>query len=73
MASSLEKLVDATDKGDFEITKSEFGDKTVIILHKGVYPYEYINRFDETKLPHIETFYSTLNKEGISKDDYAHA
>ena len=43
MASSLEKLVDATDKADFKITKSEFGDKTPLILRKGVYPYEYID------------------------------
>ena len=76
LASSMEKLVDATVKADYKITKSEFGDTTDIILRKSVYPYEYINRFDgfnETKLPPIETFYSTLNNEGISKDYYAHA
>ena len=76
MSFSLEKLVDATDKADFKITKIEFGDKTDIILRKGVYPYEYINRldrFNKTKLPPIEKFYSTLNNEGIRKDDYAHA
>ena len=76
MASSLEKLPDATDKADFKITKKEFGDKTDRIPRAGVYPYEYINRVDrynETKLPPIETFYGTLNNEGISKDDYAHA
>ena len=28
MASSLEKLVDVTDKSDFTITKREFGNKT---------------------------------------------
>ena len=79
MASSLGKLADATDKAEFKITKKkkkEFGDKTDVILRKGVYPYEYVNRFDrfnETKLPPIEKFYITLNNEGISKDKYAHA
>ena len=49
MASSLEKLVDATDKSDFKLTREVFGNKTDTILRKGVYPYEYIDsqeRFD---------------------------
>ena len=76
MASLLEKLVNATNESDFKITNSEFDDKTDIILRKDVYPYEYIDsqeRFNETKLPPIEKFYSTLNNDGISKDDYEHA
>ena len=59
MASSLEKLVEATDKADFKITKSEFDVKTDTILCKVVYPYEYIDsqeRFKETELPPIEAF-----------------
>ena len=63
MASSLENLVQATNKSDFKITKSEFGDKTDIILRKVVYPYEYIDsldRFNETQLPSIDKFYSKL-------------
>ena len=76
MASSLENLVKATNKSDFKITKSEFGDKTDIILHKGVYPYEYIDsldRFNETQLPSIEKFYSKLSDEKIKDVDYEHA
>ena len=30
-------------------------------------------RFNETKLPSKDKFYSTLNLEDISADDYAHA
>ena len=30
-------------------------------------------RFNETKLPSKDKFYSTLDLEGISADDYAHA
>ena len=36
---------------------------------KGVYPYEYMDsweRFEETRLPPKEAFYSKLNMEGIS-------
>ena len=30
-------------------------------------------KLDETRLPHKEAFYSNLNLEGISDEDYAHA
>ena len=40
--SSLEKLVAATDKSNFKLTKSAFGNKPDVILRKGIYPYEYI-------------------------------
>ena len=76
MASSLEDLVKATNKSDLKITKSEFGDKTDIILRKGVYPYEYIDsldRFNETQLPPIDKFYCKLSDEKIKDVDYEHA
>ena len=47
-----------------------------MLLRKGVYPYEYMNsweRFDETSLPPKESFYSKLNLEDISDNDYLHA
>ena len=46
------------------------------MLRKGVYPYEDMDnweKFDETTLPPKEDFYSELNLEGISDEDYAHA
>ena len=49
--------------------------KFTLLLRKGVYPYEYINsweRFDQTSLPDIEAFYSTLNMEDIIDVDYRH-
>ena len=42
--------------------------KFVLLLRKGVYPYEYMNsweRFNETSLPNKEDFYSCLNMEDI--------
>ena len=50
--------------------------KSALLLRKGVYPYEYMDswkRFKEESLPDKESFYSELNKEGITDEDYAHA
>ena len=50
--------------------------KFVLLLRKGVYPYEYMDsweRFNETSLPNKEDFYSNLNMEDISDIDYGHA
>ena len=50
--------------------------KFTLLLRKGVYPYEYMDsweKFDETTLPPKEAFYSNLNLEDISDEDYAHA
>ena len=50
--------------------------KFVLLLRKGVYPYEYMNsraRFNETSLLDKKAFYSELNLEDITDKDYAHA
>ena len=50
--------------------------KFVLLLRKGVYPYEYMDswkRFDEISLPDKEAFYSNLNMENITNVDYRHA
>ena len=47
-----------------------------MLLRKGVYPYEYMDsweKIDETALPSKEAFYSNLNLENISDEDYLHA
>ena len=51
-------------------------EKRDLLLRKGVYPYDWvdsIDKFSETQLPPHEAFYSKLNDEGISDDDYLHA
>ena len=51
-------------------------DKFIMLLRKGVYPYEYIDewdKFNEKVLPGKESFYSNLTLENISETDYAHA
>ena len=49
--------------------------KFILLLRKGVYPYEYMDnweRFNETLLPNKESFYSNLNMENIENIDYRH-
>ena len=51
-------------------------EKFVLLLRKGVYPYEYmnnLNKFKETRLPTIDKFYSNRNLKNINKKDYKHA
>ena len=57
-------------------SSSERINKFVLLLRKGVYPYEYADtweRFSEISLPSKEDFYSNLNMEDISDIDYRHA
>ena len=49
--------------------------KFELLLRKGVYPNEYMDswkRFKEDILPDKESFYSELNKEGITDEEYGH-
>ena len=51
-------------------------DKFIMLLRKGVYPYEYIDgwdKFNEKIIPSKELFYSNLTLENVSETDYAHA
>ena len=62
-------------KNTYRFSNGEIG-KFLLLLRKGVYPYEYMDdwdRFDEEKLPDKRDFYSSLNMEEISEIDYRHA
>ena len=59
----------------FEFCNNDLN-KFVLLLTKGVYPYEYADtweRFSEISLPSKEDFYSNLNMEDISDIDYRNA
>ena len=76
MSSSLEKLVDNLPRDSLKYTSKIFkGKKLNLMARKGVYPYDYMDSFYKfnEKLPTKEDFYSILNNEHITDEDYKHA
>ena len=77
MSSSLEALVNNLPKEDFKNLLNYFTPKqTELLKQKGFYPYEYMDseeKFNDTKLPPREAFYSKLSGKGITEKDYEHA
>ena len=77
MASSLDSLsTDLVKSGKRLFDLDDDLTKYNLLTRKGVYPYEYMDswdRFNETRLPPIDKFYSKLIGVGISEDDYKHA
>lgn len=77
MNASLERLVSNLSPDKFQILNENIThpDRN-LLLRKGVYPYEYMSsfdKFDETKLPPLKDFHSTLTGGDISMDDFTHA
>ena len=77
MSSSLEKLVSNLPKETLKYTSQRFkGDKFDLMIRKGIYPYDNMDslkKFEDTVLPTKDQFYSLLNDEHISYEDYQHA
>ena len=77
MSSSLDKLVSNLPKEAFKYTSEEFtGKEPSQMSQKGVYPYDYMDsfeKFDQTELPTKDQFYSVLNDQQITNDEYDHA
>ena len=77
MSSSLGALVNNLPKDDFKNLLKYFTPKQAEILkQKGFYPYEYMDsedKFNDTKIPPREAFYSKLSGRGIKEKDYNHA
>ena len=76
LQTSLRNLVSNLSPDDFCNTKHAFKRNTELLTRKGVYPYDYVSsleKLSETQLPPKEEFYSKLNDEDISDDDYQHA
>ena len=75
LQGSLDSLVRATPKEALKMTSS-ISQGSDLLYKKGIYPYEYMDsweRFTETRLPEKESFYSKLNDENITDEEYAHA
>ena len=76
MNSSLDKLVCNLPAESFKYTSEMFkGEKLNLMKRKGVYPYDFMSTVDKfnEKLPNKEDFFSILNNESISDEDYTHA
>ena len=74
--TSLANLVSNLQPDDFYNTKEVFKENVNLLTRKGVYPYDYVSSLEkvsEKQLPPKEEFYSKLNDEDISDDDYQHA
>ena len=77
MSSSLDNLVKNLRDEAFKYTKQEFEKEQFNLMkQKGIYPYDHMDsfdRFNETQLPVQQDFYSILNNEHISDEQYKHA
>ena len=77
MSSSLDKLVSNLPKDDIICTSKAFkGKRLVLMSQKGVYPNDYMDsfeKFNEKELPTKDQFYSILNDQHITDDEYNHA
>ena len=77
MSSSLDKLVSNLPAEAFKYTSKKFKkEKFELMRKKGIYPYDFMDsfeKFDKTELPTKEEFYSILNNEHITDEDYQHA
>ena len=77
MSSSLGALVSNLPKDAFKnLNKYYTSEQIEVIKRKGFYPYEYMTteeKFNDTKLPPREVFYSKLTGRGITKENYKHA
>ena len=86
LSKSIDKVLEIDGKISYDLLIEKFYNtyqlcnkdlnKFALLLRKGVYPYEYMDswkRFKEESLPDKEYFYSELNKEHITDEDYTHA
>ena len=77
MSSSLDKLVSNLPEEALKYTNKRFQkEKFKLMTRKGIYPYDYMDsfeKFNKTELLTKEEFYSILNNEHITDEDYSHA
>ena len=77
MSSSLDELVSNLPKDDLIYTSKAFkGERLDLMCQKGFYPYDFMDsfeKFNQTELPNKDQFYSILNNQHITDDEYDHA
>ena len=74
MNSSLVKLVKNLNDKDFKYLSEEFSDEQLkLVKEKRIYPYEYMNSFNEDKLSDKSKFFSSLKDSGVNEKEYKKA
>ena len=77
MSSSLSNLVNNLPIEAFKYTGEEFqGEQLSLMKKKGIYPYDYMDsfkKFEDNRLPKKEDFFSLMNDEHITDEEYQHA
>ena len=77
MNQSLANLAKNLPEEAFKYTKQVFkDDKFRLMKQKGVYPYDFMDnfeKFNETQLPGQNDFYSQMNNQHITDEEYNHA
>ncbi|XP_065662849.1 uncharacterized protein LOC136085468 [Hydra vulgaris] len=69
-------FIEKLDERSNNIGKYNSGEQLDLLLKKGIYPFDWvdsIDKFNEICLPPKESFFSKLNDEGVSDDNYLHA
>ena len=70
-SNKLDEKLKKRFRNTFKFSNNDIN-KYILLLRKGVYPYEYIDdwkKFNETSLPEKEEFYSNLKMEDITDED----
>ena len=73
--ASLEKLVNSLKRDAFQHVEKHLGCNDLLFA-KGIFPYEWFDSFEKfntTELPPKEAFYSEMNEECITDEEYARA
>ena len=72
-SNKLDEKLKKRFKNTFKFSDNDIN-KFILLLKKGVYPYEYTDDWKkfETTLPEEEELYSNLNMEDITDADYIH-
>ena len=74
--SGLSSLVENLPKEDLKETIRFFGERSELMSRKGVYPYEFMDGFDKfekKQLPKKASFFSRLNQEKVTDENYQRA
>ena len=76
MTCKLEILAGNLTKDKFKATQKCFGERSELMLRKGVYPYDYMDgptKLEETQLPPKEEFTANSEMNILADEEYEHA